>query len=54
MPMHSAKTSANSAGVRVAGAVVGTLALLLALLAIVRPETMGMAAMRDLMSAAGL
>ena len=44
----------HSASPRTAGAVAGTPALLPALHAIVRPEMMGMAAMRDLMSAAGL
>ncbi len=51
MMIHSAKASANVVGLRVAGAVAGTLAVLLALLAVVRPEMMGM--LHRLMSAAG-
>ena len=49
MLTHPAKASANTVGVRVAGVVAGTPVLLLALLAIVRPEMM-----HKLMSAAGL
>jgi len=54
MLTHPAKASANAAGIRVAGVVAGTLVLLLALLAIVRPEMMGMAMMHKLMVAVGL
>ena len=42
MPALPAKARPDLAGIRVAGAVAGTLVLLLALLAIVRPEMMGM------------
>ena len=49
-----AKAFHGQPGLRVAAAVAGTLVLLLALLAIVRPEMMGMAMLRRLMSAAGL
>lgn len=38
-------------GLRVAGAVAGTLALLLGLLALVRPDMMSMAVLHHLMSA---
>ena len=41
-------------GLRIAAAVAGTLVLLLALLAIMRPEMMGIAMLHRLMSAAGL
>jgi len=51
---NSAEAGANLAGLRVAGVAAGTLVLLLALLAIVRPEMMGMAMLHRLMSAAGL
>jgi len=51
---NSAKAGANATGLRVAGAIVGTLVLLLALLAIVRPEMMSMAMLHKLMSAVGL
>ena len=54
MPTLPAKASANMVGVRVAGVVAGTLILLLALLAIVRPEMMSMAVLHNLMSAMGL
>ncbi len=54
MLIHPAKASANAVGLRIAGIVAGTLALLLALLAIVRPEMMGMAMVHRLMSAVGL
>ena len=54
MLSQPAKTGANTVAFRVAGAVAGTLVLLLALLAIVRPEMMGMAAVHRLMSAMGL
>ena len=54
MPTLPAKANPNTVGVRVAGVVAGTLVLLLALLAIVRPEMMGMAAIHRLMSAMGL
>ena len=53
MPTLPAKANANMVGVRVAGAVAGVLVLLLTLLAIVRPEMMGMAGMHKLMSAMG-
>ena len=49
-----AKASANMVGILVAGVIAGTLVLLLALLAIVRPEMMGMVAMHRLMAAMGL
>ena len=48
------KASANTVGIRIAVAVGGTLILLLALLAIVRPEMMGMAMVHRLMSVMGL
>ena len=51
MLTYPAKASANTVGLRVAGA--GTLVLLLALLAIVRPEMMGMAMVHRLVSAVG-
>ncbi len=54
MPMHPAKASMTNVGFRVVGVVAGTLALLLAVLAIVRPEVMSMAAVHKLMSAIGL
>ena len=54
MLIRSAKANANTAGVRVAGAVAGTLILLLVLLALVRPEMMGMATVHKLMAATGL
>lgn len=54
MSMHSATVGANAVGLRVAGAVAGSLVLLLALLAIARPEMMGMAMLHKLMSAVGL
>ena len=54
MSMHSARAGANAVGFRVAGAVAGTLVLLLALLAIARPEMMGMAMLHKLTSAVGL
>lgn len=53
MLTHPAKASASAAGIRVAGVAAGTLVLLLILLAIVRPETMGMAMLHNLMSAVG-
>ncbi len=54
MLLNPARSSANSVGIRVAGVVAGTLILLLVLLAIVRPEMMGMATLHKLMSAMGL
>jgi len=54
MPTLPAKASANLVGVRIVGVVAGTLILLLALLAIVRPKMMSMAALHSLMSAMGL
>ncbi len=53
MLTHPAKASANAAGIRVAGVVAGTLVLLLALLAFVRPEMMGITTMHKLMAAVG-
>lgn len=53
MLTYPAKASANTVGLRVAGAAAGTLVLLLALLAIVRPEMMGMAMVHRLVSAVG-
>lgn len=50
----NAKALYGQPGLRVAVAVAGALVLLLALLAIVRPEMMGMAMLHRLMSAAGL
>ena len=50
----NAKAFYGQPGLRVAAAVAGTLVLLLALLAIVRPEMMDMAMLHRLMSAAGL
>lgn len=50
----NAKTFCGQPGLRVAAAVAGTLVLMLALLAIVRPEMMGMAMLHRLMSASGL
>ncbi len=54
MSMHPARAGANAVGLRVAGVVAGTLVLLLALLAIARPEMMDMAMLHKLMSAVGL
>ena len=54
MLIHSAKANANTVRIRIMGAVDGTLLLLLSLLALVRPEMMGMATLHMLMSAAGL
>ena len=54
MPVYPAKSSPGLVGIHVAGVIAGTLVLLLALLAIVRPEMMGMAALHELMSAMGL
>ena len=54
MLTHPAKAGANTVALRVAGAVAGTLVLLLALLAVVRPEMMSMAMVHKLMSAVGL
>jgi len=54
MLTNPARSSANSVGIRVAGVVAGTLILLLVLLAIVRPEMMGMQMVHRLMSAVGL
>ncbi len=54
MQINPAKASATNVGFRVAGVVAGTLVLLLAVLAIVRPEMMSMAAVHKLMSAIGL
>jgi len=53
MSMHPARASMTNVGFRVTGVVAGTLVLLLAVLAIVRPEMMSMAAMHKLMSAIG-
>ena len=53
MLTHPAKASANAAGIRGAGGVAGTLVLLLALLAFVRPEMMGITTMHKLMAAVG-
>jgi len=54
MLIHPARASANAVGMRIAGVIAVALALLLALLAIVRPEMMGMAMVHRLMSAVGL
>ena len=54
MLTRPARANANTVGIRVACAVAGTLLLLLFLLALVRPEMMGMAAVHKLMSAMGL
>ena len=54
MSTQSATAGANAVGLRVAGAVAGALVLLLAVLAIVRPEMMSMAMLHKLMSAVGL
>jgi putative effector of murein hydrolase LrgA (UPF0299 family) len=54
MPTLLANARANMVGLRVAGVVAGALILLLALLAIVRPEMMSMAAVHRLMSAMSL
>jgi len=54
MQRHPGDASPSHVGLRVTGAVFGALILLLTLLAIVRPEMMGMAMLHKLMSAAGL
>ena len=54
MLIHSAKANTNTVGIRIVSVIAGTLILLLALLAIVRPEMMGMATVHRLMSAVGL
>ncbi len=54
MLTHTAKANASTVGVRIAGAVAGTLVLLLVLLALVRPEMMSMAMLHKLMSAVDL
>jgi hypothetical protein len=52
MLIQPAKASANLVGLRVGGAVAGTLLLLLALVALIRPG-MGMAMLHAVMFAAG-
>jgi hypothetical protein len=52
MLIQPAKPSANLVGLRIGGAIAGTLVLLLALIALIRPE-MGMAMLHSVMSAAG-
>ena len=52
MLIQPVTASANLVGLRVGGVVIGTLALLLVLLALIRPET-GMALMHMVMSATG-
>jgi hypothetical protein len=54
MTVHPTIGRNHLAGIRVASAVAGTLLLLLILLAIVRPEMMGMAMLHKLISAAWL
>ena len=54
MPIYPAKSNPGMVGIRIAGVIAGTLVLLLALLAIVRPEMMGTEALHKLMSAMGL
>ena len=54
MSRRPARAGLNAVGLRVAGVIAGALVLLLALLAIVRPEMMSMAMMHKLMSAVGL
>lgn len=51
MAPSNAKIFRDQPGLRVAGAVAATLALLLGVLAIVRPEMMGMATLHQLLSA---
>jgi hypothetical protein len=54
MLIHPAMANANTVGIRIIGAVGGTLLLLLGLLALVRPEMTSMTTLHMLMSAAGL
>ena len=54
MLLHPAKANANAVGIRIIGVIGGTLFLLIAILALVRPEMMSMATLHMLMSAAGL
>ncbi len=52
MLIQPVTAGANLVGLRIGGAIAGTLALLLVLLALIRPE-MGMAMLHTVMSAAG-
>lgn len=52
MLIQPAKASASLTGLRVGGVIAGTLLLLLAVAALIRPE-MGMAMLHSVMSAAG-
>ena len=52
MSIQPVTASANLVGLRIASVVIGTLALLLVLLALIRPD-MGMALMYMVMSTAG-